>query len=149
VSVRYKSVRDLPPHLRPAANDPGFDAQSPSKYRNVPVTFDGVRFPSKAQAARYRELKQQAAVGLILGHVSEVSMRLPGGKRIRLDELVNEWVPYPCLHCGLDNLIPTLVLEDTKGYVTKEWEVKRAVLEAVLGVKIRLISRTKAGRRVG
>lgn len=147
-AVRYKSIRDLPPHLRPAANDPVFDAR-PSKYRNVPVTVDGLRFPSKAQAARHQELKRQVAYGLILGHVSEVSMRLPGGKRMRLDELVNEWVPYPCLHCGKDNLIPTLVLEDVKGYVTKEWEVKRAVLEAVLGVKIRLISRSKAGRKVG
>lgn len=144
--VRYRSLRELPAQLRArlpqAANDLAFATWPPprrNKYGNVPVVLNGLRFPSKAQAERHRELDQQTAAGLILGHVSEVSMRLPGGKRIRLDELVHEPVAYPCKYCGKDNLIGTLVLEDTKGFMTKEWEVKRAILEALLGVKIRLI----------
>lgn len=149
--TRYKSVLDLPPHLRQqpqvrelltpkqAANEPGFQARR--KYGNIPVEQDGQKFPSKAQAKRNRELRIQTACGAIFGHVSEVSVRLPSGKRMRLDELVNEPATYVCRNCGTENLSRTLVLEDTKGMVTKEWAQKCAELEAALGVAIRVIHR--------
>lgn len=112
-----------------------------SKFGNVPVVVDGVRFPSKAQAGRDQELKLDVAHGSIFGYVTEVSIRLPGGTRIRLDNLVNEPMPYTCSHCGAENMIATLILEDVKGHTAKEWEVKRRALEAALGVKIRIIRR--------
>ena len=36
-----------------------------SKYRNVPVTLDGHRFASKAEARRYSELKLLSTAGII------------------------------------------------------------------------------------
>lgn len=150
--TRFKTALDLPPQYRkqaeqqlgPAANDPEFQAsrpgyQAPRKYRNTPVVVDDVYFPSIAQANRHQDLKLAAAAGAIRGFVSEVSVRLPGKIRMRLDELVNEDFPYPCACCGHANLIPTLVLEDTKGITTKDWDLKRKLLESTLGVKIRII----------
>jgi len=143
--LRYKSIADIPPHLRPqvepkcppAANAPEFHPRR--KYGNVPVEIGGRKFPSKAQAHRHQEIRLAVVSGAIFGNVSEVSVLLPGGVRMRLDELNNEPVAYPCEQCGHHNLIPTLVFEDTKGVLTKEWETKRRAFEAALGVKIRII----------
>lgn len=110
-----------------------------NKFGNIPVIVDGVRYPSKAQARRHGKLKLAAAHGVIHGFVEEVSIRLPGGDRIRLDSLVNEPTPYTCRACGAENVIPALILEDVKGTIAKEWEVKRRALEAALGIKIRIV----------
>jgi hypothetical protein len=151
--VRYRSLAELPPEMRgqaehalelangPAANDATFKPPRRNKYGNVPVVQDGQKFPSKLQAARNRYHRMRRAAGEIFGHVSEVSIRLPSGKRIRLDELTNEPEPHICQKCGAENLIPTLVFEDAKGVITAEWKVKRAELEAALGVKIRIYKR--------
>jgi hypothetical protein len=158
--ARFKShqLGDLPAHIReqieamgiviegrPAANEPRFGTAR--KYGNVPVEQDGQKFPSKLQAARNRYHRVRKALGEIKGHLSEVSMRLPSGKRMRLDEFLNEpqihlcsrcAVPWTCPSCGDKNLIDTLVLEDSKGIITAEWSAKCAELEAALGIKIRI-----------
>lgn len=135
--MRQQAQAQLPTKSLEAANDPEFTPRR--KYGNVPVEIDGRKFPSKAQARRHQELRLAVASNAIFGFVSEVSVLLPGGNRMRLDELINEPVAYACACCGHQNLIPTLVLEDTKGMITKEWEVKRRALEAALGVRVRII----------
>jgi hypothetical protein len=50
-------------------------AQKPRKYRNVKVTVDGITFDSKAEVARYHELRQAQEVGAI--HDLEVHPRFP------------------------------------------------------------------------
>ena len=145
--LRFKSLADIPQHLRQQL-DPQPDPQTVPrnvrhKYHNTPVTVAGQKFPSKAQAAHNQTLRLAAASGEILGFVSEVSVRLPGGNRMRLDELVHELAPYTCSHCGGENLCPTLVFEDVKGVITEAWEVKRKALEAALGIKVRIISKAR------
>lgn len=144
--VRYRSLEELPPQARkqaekalagwnqPAANDPA----PRRKFGNVPVIQDGRRFDSKIQARRNRQLRLQVATGEINGFLSEVSVRLPSGNRMRLDELINQPMPHECWKCGAENLIATLVLEDTKGVITPAWKAKCAELEAALGVKVRI-----------
>lgn len=139
--MRYKNLRDCPPGLRRLLDEQKIALpKKRSKFGNVPVTVEGVRFPSKAQARRDQFLKLAAAQGAIYGYVAEVSLRLPGGNRIRLDSLVNEPAVYKCSHCGGQNTVATLVLEDVKGHVAKEWEVKKRALEAALGVKVRIVT---------
>jgi hypothetical protein len=41
--------------------------KKPSKYRNVPVTVDGIRFASKREAAYYCELKLREKAGEVSG----------------------------------------------------------------------------------
>lgn len=153
--VRYR-LEDLPPQFRKqaeealtawkerAANDDSDQSGPPPpapprrKYGNVPVVQDGQKFPSQLQAGRNRQLRIAAATGEIIGHVSEVSVRLPSGNRMRLDELVNQPEPHKCWNCGAENLIATLVLEDSKGVMTPAWKAKCAELEAALGVKVRI-----------
>lgn len=167
--TRYKSMLDLPPHLRQqiedilvesdrnaraAAKDPRFVKRQRGagfrKYGNVPTEVDGHRCASKLEANRHHELNLMKAHGLIRGHLSQVSMRLPSKSRMVLDELVNEpqthacpkcATAYICPSCGMVNSIPTLVLEDAKGVVTDAWKAKCRELEQTLGVRVRLIRR--------
>jgi hypothetical protein len=139
--MRYKNLSECPPGLRKLLTEQRVALpKKRSKFGNVPVTVDGIRFPSKAQARRDQQLKLAVAHGAIYGYVAEVSIRLPGGNRIRLDSLVNEPVNYKCTQCGAHNTVATLVLEDVKGHVAKEWEVKRKALEGALRVKVRIVS---------
>jgi len=139
--MRYKTLGDCPPGLLKLLGEQKVGLpKKRGKFGNVPVVVDGVRFPSKAQARRDQFLKLAVAHGVIYGYVAEVSLRLPGGNRIRLDSLVNEPAVYKCSHCGGHNTVATLTLEDVKGHVAKEWEVKRKALEAALGVKVRIVS---------
>jgi len=148
---RYKSVLDLPPHLRAQIQAQGIELPSKrSKYGNVPTYVGRHRCASKLEAHRHQQLKMMTAHGLIRGHLSQVSVRLPSQSRMVLDELVNEpqthhckkcATAYICPVCGEVNSIDTLVPEDTKGLITEAWKVKCREFEQVLGVKIRIIQR--------
>jgi hypothetical protein len=48
------------------------------KYRNIPVEVDGLKFPSKAQARRYGELKILLGAGKIRDLRHEVTFALYG-----------------------------------------------------------------------
>ena len=48
----------------------------PPKYHNTPVEVDGIRFDSKAEAARYVQLKALRAAGRILWFTRQPSFLL-------------------------------------------------------------------------
>jgi len=123
---------------------------SRNKYGNVPTEVDGHRCASKLEGRLYHDLNVMAAEKLILGHLSQVTVRLPSTNRMDLDELINRLqtyrcskhpVPYMCPICSEINSIPTLVFADAKGFMTDAWRVKCKELEHVLGVKVQLIRR--------
>lgn len=145
---RHLSLHDLPPHLREQAEAQVGKRSRRRKYGNVPTVVDGHKCPSRLEARRHHELNLMTVLGAIFGHVSHVRIRLPSKSVMELDELVNEPVthscpecvtPYICPICGKDNLIPTLVLEDSKGLMTEAWKVKCRELEQALGIKVRII----------
>lgn len=53
----------------------------PAKYHNTPVEVDGIRFDSKAEAARYVQLKALRASGRILWFTRQPSFLLLGNTR--------------------------------------------------------------------
>ena len=57
----------------------------PPKYHNTPVEVDGIRFDSKAEAARYVQLKALRAAGRILWFTRQPSFLLLGNTRYRPD----------------------------------------------------------------
>lgn len=106
---------------------------TPSKYRAVPTEVDGIRFASKAEASRYRELKLLLAHGrirnlelqpvypLVINGV-KVGKYLADFRYERFEK--GAWVS---------------VTEDVKGYDTALFRIKAKLVKALHGVEIALV----------
>ena len=98
-----------------------------SKYRNVPVTVDGIKFQSKKEAARYQELRAMEQAGEIKGLRCQVSYPLMvAGHRI---------CKYVCDFAYWDG--KQHVCEDVKGVKTPVYRIKAALMLACYGIAIR------------
>lgn len=144
--MRYKRLTDCPPGLRvllekQRAETPGLRSRTKrNKYGNVRTEFSGETFDSKAEAEDDQRFRMAEAAGEIGGYARQVSIPLRGRrKRIRLDFMVNKPVSHTCTKCGHVDRILKLVLMDRKGVITPEWETKRRILEAQLGVDVEVI----------
>lgn len=105
-----------------------------SEYRNIirnkygahKTELDGITFDSKKEAKRYALLKQLERFGMISDLRRQVSFELqPGytnnqGKKIRAITYVADFV-YK--QDGKE------IVEDTKGFKTKEYQIKRKMFE--------------------
>lgn len=101
---------------------------SPSKYKNKKTEVDGVIFHSKREAKRYGELKLLEGQG-------------------KIKELVLQ-PPYPCKVNGhvvttyvadfryYDVCSGRVVVEDSKGFRTPEYKLKKKLVEALYGIQI-------------
>jgi len=97
------------------------------KFAAVRTVVDGITFPSKREAARWRELKLLERAGAIT--------RLERGTRwpIVVNEvLVCEYWPDAEYREG-----GILVVEDTKGYRNPLYKLKAKLMQAVHGITIR------------
>lgn len=86
-------------------------------------TVDGILFGSKAEAARYRELKALSASGAVRFFLRQVPFHLPGKTRYLLDFLVF-WADG------------RQTFEDVKGVRTQLYELKRRQVLELYGVEI-------------
>ena len=89
--------------------------KKPSKFRNVVKVIDGIRFPSKAEANRYSELRMLELGKQIRDLKRQVTFALYGKNgspicRYRADFTYWEGDKY--------------VVEDKKGYETPEFKIK-------------------------
>jgi hypothetical protein len=106
------------------------------KYGNKPVTIDGERFDSIAEAARWATLQLQQRAGLIAGlrRQPRYDLHAPGG------QVIGQYVgdaEYVEVNGGL-------VCEDTKSPATAadklfRWKAKH--MDAEHGIKIRLVGK--------
>ena len=88
--------------------------ETPSKYHNVKTTVDGIEFDSKAEAARYSELKILKKAGVIRSFARQPSFLFSSGIRYRPDFIV--W-----------GLAGAVWVEDVKGVKTKEFLLKQKI----------------------
>ncbi len=98
-----------------------------NKYRNQPITLDGVRFPSKREANRYSELKLLLQQGLI----TELELQ----PRFKLAVLG----VHVCTYVGdFRYLDPRRgrVVEDAKGVRTAVYKIKKKLVKILLGIEI-------------
>ena len=103
----------------------------PSKYRAQKTTVDGIAFDSKAEAARYQQLKQDKRAGKIRWFTRQPSFILPGGHRYRPDFMV-------CDNAG------AMWVEDVKGFETEGFRLKRDLWrETFRGLPLRVIKNGK------
>jgi hypothetical protein len=95
------------------------------KFRAVATELDGYRFDSKKEARYYRDLKLRARSGEVVFFLRQVPFHLPGGVTYRVD--------FQEFHAD-----GTVHFVDVKGMVTKDFTMKKKMVEALYPVEIEL-----------
>lgn len=99
-----------------------------NKYHNTKVIYNGIKFDSKKEAERYKELKLLEKVGVISDLELQSKFLLqPGyvnakGEKIRPIYYVADFYYY-------DNELKKYVVEDTKGVKTDVYKLKKKMFE--------------------
>ncbi len=122
-----------------------------NKYGNKKVVIDGEVFDSKREAVRYQELKLLEQCGAIRNLRRQVSYELiptqreestrvyqKGRKKGQPIEgkVIEKAVTYIADFVYVDNATGKLVIEDSKGFHTKDYILKRKMLLYFYGIKI-------------
>lgn len=109
-----------------------------SKYKSRKVIYNGEKFDSKREANRYAELLLLEKAGVISDLQRQVSIRLiPGqyetinGKRRCVERECRYVADFVYVENGKK------VVEDTKGFKTKDYIIKRKLMLWVHGIKIK------------
>lgn len=97
------------------------------KYYNKKVEIDGIKFDSKKESKRYSELKILEKANEISELRTQVKFELQpsfkkNGKTIRKIEYIADFTYY-------DNKLNKYIVEDTKGYRTDVYKLKKKLFE--------------------
>lgn len=111
-----------------------------SKYRNRKTVIDGITFDSQAEADRYTLLKLAELRGYIRNLRLQVPYVLIKGERWS-DGRKHRDTVYKADFVYEDPETGKEVVEDVKGFRTKEYRIKRELMKAVHGIEIREIGR--------
>lgn len=98
-----------------------------AKYGNKPTEVDGVRFASKREAGRYQELKLLERAG----HISALRLQPTFPLDVNGIPVCRYRADFEYVENG------RRVVEDSKGYATPEYKIKRALMLACHGVEVR------------
>ena len=115
-----------------------FKARKPakkSKYGNKRVTVDGIKFDSKREAGRWVVLCRRLSAGEIIDLKRQVKIPLLGrddGVKTPTGRQAHYIADFTYTDLTLNGVH---VIEDAKGFPTKEYLLKRAILSAQ-GVEI-------------
>lgn len=112
-----------------------------SKYHNVKTEVDGIRFDSKGEAARYKELKLLEKAGAISNLRRQVKYELipaqwgvKDGKKVCLERGVNYYADF--VYLDKDGYT---VIEDVKGQRLPEYIIKRKLMLQIYDIEIKEI----------
>jgi hypothetical protein len=116
-----------------------------SKYNNKKVVVDGITFDSKKEANRYVELKLLERSGAIKNLQRQVRYILvPAQREIIIDgykrkegRVIEREVAYKADFVYIDTATGKKVVEDTKGFRTSEYVIKRKLMRHVHGIEIK------------
>lgn len=103
------------------------------KYGAVATERDGIRFDSRLEADRYRELTLLRASGEVSHFLRQTPIHLPSGTKLVIDFLVF-WSDG------------SVTYEDTKGRQTPVFRVKRREVEYLYPFKITILTRADVSR---
>jgi hypothetical protein len=105
-------------------------SKSNNKFRAVKVECDGITFDSKAEAKRYQQLKLLEIVNLRRQVAYQI---IPGvvinGRKSPPTKYIADFVYF-------DNSKGAEVIEDCKGFVTKDYIIKRKLMKHVHNIDI-------------
>lgn len=97
-----------------------------NKYHNTKIIIDGIKFDSKKEGNRYKELKLLEKLGIIDNLRLQVPFELQPSfkyknKTIRAITYVADFVYF-------DNEKNKMIIEDTKGMKTEVYKLKRKMM---------------------
>lgn len=128
-----------------------------NKYRNKKTVIDGIEFDSRKEANRYIELKQLEAAGKIKDLKRQVKFELTPAVYEELPEVYTKgpnkgqhkkgkciehaayYVADFVYNIPISSMAGKLVVEDTKGFRTKEYILKRKMMLYRHGIAIKEI----------
>jgi hypothetical protein len=93
------------------------------KFRAIPTELDGIKFASRKEARRYKELRLLEKSGELLFFLRQVPFHLPANVKYVCDFL-----------CFWQD--DTVTIEDVKGIKTPLYVLKKKQVEAIYPVKI-------------
>lgn len=107
-----------------------------TKYNNKKITVDGQIFDSKKEANRYKELRLLEKAGAIKDLRMQVKFTLIPAQR---DEATGKVVERECSYKAdfVYDEDGKAVVEDVKGFRTKEYIIKRKLMLYQYGIRIR------------
>jgi hypothetical protein len=112
----------------------------------IRIEYDGFKFRSKAEAARYQKLKIEEAAGLISNLEVFPRFKFPINSKIAnapvlRDPVTNRAITYTAdFRYQVDGQV---VVEDVKGWskgapiLTPVYRIKRALMYALLGIQVK------------
>jgi hypothetical protein len=103
----------------------------PSKYKNVRVTVDGIKFDSKGEAKRYGELKILKATGNVEWFLMQVPISCGGGVFYQADFMI-KWRTTMLVE-------PRITFEDFTGPDLKVKTNKLKQVKALWGIDVELV----------
>ncbi|MCI8632483.1 MAG: DUF1064 domain-containing protein [Lachnospiraceae bacterium] len=116
-----------------------------AKYRSKKTIIDGITFDSLKEARRYRELRLLEKAGAISDLRTQVrfvlipAQREPDGIGKRGGKIKGKLIERECIYvadfCYTEN--GAQIVEDTKGFRTKDYIIKRKLLLWIHGIRIR------------
>lgn len=101
------------------------------KFKNIPQEVDGIRFDSLKEAHRWGVLRLLEKQGLIRDLRRQVSIPLDGRDGPIRFQPSNRKAVYRADFVYFDVPKGVEVIEDSKGYQTPEFKLKRAILAAM------------------
>jgi hypothetical protein len=107
------------------------DVAKASKMRNVKTVVDGITFDSKWEAHRYTELKLMQVAGQIV----RLQWQRPFALVVN-EMLICQYVADFAYEPVRGNTTGPRVVEDAKGFRTREYAIKKKLMKACLGIEI-------------
>lgn len=107
-----------------------------TKYNNKKITVDGQKFDSKKEANRYKGLRLLEKAGEIKDLRTQVKFKLIPAQR---DEATGEVIERECSYKAdfVYEEDGKTVVEDVKGFRTKEYVIKRKLMLWRYGIRIK------------
>jgi hypothetical protein len=116
------------------AHRQGREAKPRAKYGNKKISIDGRTFDSKAEAARYVELKRLQEASLILNLECQVTFPL-----VVNGELICKYIA----DFRYVDISGNRVIEDVKGVRTRDYRIKAKLMKALHGISINEICKKR------
>lgn len=107
-----------------------------SKYNSKKTVVDGQTFDSKKEANRYQELVLLEKAGVIKNLSRQVKFVLIPSQRDESGKVIERECSYKADFMYYDEAGETIV-EDVKGFRTKEYIIKRKLMLYQYGIRIR------------
>ena len=107
-----------------------------NKYKSRKVTVDGITFDSQKEYRRFRELSLLERAGKITELQRQVKFELIPSQRMD-GKVVERACSYVADFVYMEN--GKKVVEDTKGFKTKDYIIKRKLLLKEYGIRIKEI----------